>query len=49
MLYEDKSKVKLSLSLTKYHAMKMYRVLNKAPCDEDVCGVEVQIHAFLTS
>jgi len=32
----SKVKLKLSLGLTKYHAMKMYLVLNQAPHHEDV-------------
>jgi hypothetical protein len=31
-----KIKAKLFLCLTKYHTMKMYPVLNLAPCHEDV-------------
>jgi hypothetical protein len=40
-------KVKLSLCLTKPHTMKMYLVLNKAPCHENVWGKERD--TFLTS
>jgi hypothetical protein len=34
-------KVKLSLGITKYHATEIYPVLNKAPRQENVWGVEV--------
>jgi hypothetical protein len=33
-------KVKLPLYLTKYHAIRTYRVLNQAPHHEDVWGSE---------
>jgi hypothetical protein len=37
----DKAKVKLSLCLSKYHAMNMYPLFNQAPCHEDMGGMEV--------
>jgi len=40
-LKTTKGKVKLFLYLTKYHAIKTYPVLNKAPCHADIWGVEV--------
>jgi hypothetical protein len=43
-------KVKLPLSLTKYHNMKTHSVLNLALCHEEVIGgVAVWLHVFLTS
>jgi hypothetical protein len=36
MMVKDRVKVKLSLCLTKYHNMKTYPALNRAPCHEDV-------------
>jgi hypothetical protein len=37
-IIKSKVKVKLSVGLTKYHAMKMCPVLNQAPNHEDVWG-----------
>jgi len=37
-LCSDVVKIKLSLCLTKYHAMKAYPLLNYAPRYEDVLG-----------
>jgi hypothetical protein len=36
---EVKVKVNLSLCLTKYHAMRMYLMLNEAPHCEDILGI----------
>jgi hypothetical protein len=36
--HKGKVKVNLFLCKTKYHAMKMYPVLNYAPCHEDALG-----------
>jgi len=38
----------LPLCLTKYHAIKIYHVLNEALRHEDVWGVDVDLYAFLT-
>jgi hypothetical protein len=43
-----KGKVKLSLCLTKYNAMKTYLMLNQAPSPEDVLG-EWRYSSFLIS
>jgi len=37
-MQQRKAKVKLSLSLVRYHAMMMYPLLNKATCHEDLRG-----------
>jgi hypothetical protein len=39
LLISQYSKIKLPLCITKYHAMKMYPALNKAPNHEDVCRI----------
>jgi len=39
----------MSLCLTKYHATKTNPVLHHALLHEDVWGMEIYLHAFLTS
>jgi hypothetical protein len=42
-------KAKLSLCLTKHHNMKMYLIQLSTTSLRHIGGVEVQLHAFLTS